>query len=461
MLGLLAASAFFVRLENFKNTELRSIDEIVYYRMAKQVYAEGLSGYNTIPYGKELAAQGRELPDYFFEPLFKHPPVFTLLMVGMFHLIQPSFFVAGSLSILLSSLMIILVYWLGVMIADRRAGMFAAILLWMDPIVIMSSQKIWMDTTIAFFTLLSVCFFVWALKEKRDIGFLLSGWCTGMAVNTKYTGILIVLVYGLHAILYEKELLKNRFFWMGIALPFILLIPWFMWNASVYAGDIIGTQGELRDLILSLKRHAMLGIGLLLGAAAGTVMFLKMRKNKTRRIAKEVNGDYSQLVRYSYIFVGLLIAILLSENIKHSLSPFYIPTNSWQLGFFRGELPTFYFGRLLEYSFLYVFAYFVLLAYSPEEEPLRPVVRLSALVILAFFIVWGNYQSRYVLSAVPFLLILATELIVGLYDRIKNIPNLPLRALIKACLVLLVVYSFYKTMFINLFLSFPNDVCYF
>src|SRR3989338_7152702 len=80
MLGSLMASAFFIRLENFKKSSSRTIDEIVYYRMAKQILQEGLKGYHTIPYGKELHEAGRPLPDYFFEPLFKHPPVFTFLI---------------------------------------------------------------------------------------------------------------------------------------------------------------------------------------------------------------------------------------------------------------------------------------------------------------------------------------------------------------------------------------------
>ena len=113
MLGLLTVSAFFIRLENFKNSELRSIDEIVYYRMAKQVLDEGLSGYHTIPFGEELAAQGRPLPEYFHQPLFKHPPVFTFLSVVSMKIFGPKLISAEYISLLLSVLMIPLIYLLG------------------------------------------------------------------------------------------------------------------------------------------------------------------------------------------------------------------------------------------------------------------------------------------------------------------------------------------------------------
>ena len=80
MLGSLMISAFLYVLKTSKNSQSRSIDEIVYYRMAKQIVHQGFSGYNSIPYGRELAETGRVLPQYFFEPLFKHPPLFTLLI---------------------------------------------------------------------------------------------------------------------------------------------------------------------------------------------------------------------------------------------------------------------------------------------------------------------------------------------------------------------------------------------
>ena len=62
LLGLLTVSAFFIRLYNFEHSKLRSIDEVVYYRMALQVLEQGPAGYHTIPYGQELAATGGPLP---------------------------------------------------------------------------------------------------------------------------------------------------------------------------------------------------------------------------------------------------------------------------------------------------------------------------------------------------------------------------------------------------------------
>jgi dolichyl-phosphate-mannose--protein O-mannosyl transferase len=168
MLGLFAASAFFVRLENFKNSEMRTIDEIVYYHMAEQVLDQGLSGYNSVPYGEELASKGRPLPDYFFQPLFKHPPVFTFLAALSIKVFGKGMIFAEYVSLLMSVLMIPLIYLLGTLVYDRRVGILSAFFLWIDPGNIICSQKIWMDTTIAFFTLLAAVLFIGGLKHNRD-----------------------------------------------------------------------------------------------------------------------------------------------------------------------------------------------------------------------------------------------------------------------------------------------------
>jgi len=112
VLGLLVASAFFIRIENFKNTPARSIDEIVYMRMGKQLKGD-ITQYNTIPYGKELMARGRPLPEYFTQPLFKHPPLFSLLISLSMHLFGERLLAAEYVSLLMGALSIPLVYLLG------------------------------------------------------------------------------------------------------------------------------------------------------------------------------------------------------------------------------------------------------------------------------------------------------------------------------------------------------------
>lgn len=63
----------------------------------------------------------------------------------------------------------------------------AAILYAMDP-VSACSQKIWPDTSLAFFMVLSVYLFLLAKKNNNAIVYILSGIAGGIAVNIKYPG---------------------------------------------------------------------------------------------------------------------------------------------------------------------------------------------------------------------------------------------------------------------------------
>jgi len=164
MLGLLTISAFFIRLENYKNTTKRSIDEMVYFHMARQMLVDPLD-YNTISYGEDLAARGRSLPQYFFQPLFKHPPLFTYFLVFCLKIFGNSIISAGYVSLFFGSLMIPLAFFIGSQIFGKKVGLLSAFFVWLDPVVIITSQKIWLDTTLAFFIGLSILLYLIGFKK--------------------------------------------------------------------------------------------------------------------------------------------------------------------------------------------------------------------------------------------------------------------------------------------------------
>ncbi len=76
----LMVSAFNMRIKNFINTEIRSVDEGVYLHLAQQLKEGSIEQYHTIEHGKELSKWIDDLPEYFSNPLFKHPPIFSYLI---------------------------------------------------------------------------------------------------------------------------------------------------------------------------------------------------------------------------------------------------------------------------------------------------------------------------------------------------------------------------------------------
>jgi len=351
---------------------------------------------------------------------------------------------------------------LGALVFDWRAGLLAAFLLWMDPVSIICSQKVWMGTTIAFFSLLSIYLFILGLRRSRDHYYLYSGIAGGLAASTKYSGILVSAAIFLFAVFYNRPLFRNKKFLLSLFMPFAVLSPWFFWNYKVYGYNILRVQGSLHhgaaQFIYRLSNPGGLVLAGLFLFFLVFIYFL-LRKIGSGEMPKEIPIMAPSLKVSGLIFMCLLISIF--PQIVNAARPYYLPTHSWQSGFFHQELPVFYFGRLVEFSPFYLFSFAALLNLAHDKEFETAILRLSPTVILAFFIIWGNYQSRYILAALPFLIILASGVLVRLFDRTNAISQVVKRILVRAVFLIGFFLILQKICFININLSFPHDFCYF
>ena len=462
MLGLLTASAFFIRLENFKNSKLRSIDEIVYYRMAKQVLEEGPSGYHTMPYGKEMADAGRPLPDYFFQPLFKHPPVFTFLVALSLKIFGPSLVSAVYVSLFFGVMFIPLTYLLGSLLLGRKTGFFSAFLMWMDPINIICSQKVWLETTQSFFILSAVYFFLYALKRNKDICFVISGVAGGLAVLTKYPGMIAWISILLYAAIAHRFLFKNKYFLLGGVVSFVMLWPWFYWNSLVYGSHFLVKQISAHNLGLGSPRTICLIV-----AAAGvlSLVFYQLRQPRAKTgirnpgpVASVKSWDTK---KYLVAGCGVLLIWSIHGSILRAFSPVSVPTASWAQGLFWDATSVFYFGRLIEFSLIFLLAFAAFFINRAENFDVKlPLFIVSGALIL-FYMVWRSYQSRYILAAIPFLIVLGVHFWMECFNRVSGNKNQAIYFGGRLALRLFIIYALVKTTYINGLVSFPNDMCYF
>ncbi len=454
-------TGFFIRLNNFVKSDMRTIDEVVYYRMAKQINVNFFD-YNTIPYGQELSSRGRDLPKYFFEPLFKHPPVFTYLTAVAMKFFGNNMPTSVYISLLMGLLMIPLVYLLGKIAYGFEVGILSAFFMWLDPITTICSQKVWMDTTIAFFTLTSALFFVLALKNKWDFGFILSGIASGLAVNTKYSGLIITFAIITFSLIYRRDLFKNKHFISSLFLPIIMLIPWVVWNYKVYGINSISKHEEI--MIFSRMISSKIWLLILLIGIITIYYFTRRVKAKNKTLTQPTANNSAQS-KWTFIFslgfVTFFFTFLLREQLFYSLNLISLPRSSWAQGFFSHETPIFYFGQLIEFSPFFIFGIAMLLLFHPNEKEESSFIRLTALIILLFFILWGNFQSRYILSSIPFLVVLSCAAFAGLLRKAENIKTCLLRSFLQLALTLCIIYAISKIFFVNYFLSYTNNACYF
>lgn len=447
-LGFLTLSAFFIRLENFKRGEMRGIDEIVYYRMGAQV-SRDISDYNTIPYGKELAAGGRELPPYFFEPLFKHPPFFTFFVALFIKIFGNSLLSAEYVALLFGVLTIPLVYLLANKLYGWQAGLLSAIIFSFDPMSVICSQKVWMETTVAFFTVLSVYFFIRALKDKDQNQFILSGAASGFAALNKYNGTLPTVAFVVYALLFDRALFRNKKFILGLIMPVLMLLPWFAWNWAVYGQHSLAMQGELHagkpheaQMLRNAAAFALLGLSGFL-------------------LARKVKKDFIKSKLVIRVSVAVVCLALFWPNILLSLQLTHLPVTSWAGAAFYGSPPTFYADRLLEFSSIYLIVFFAYLIPLKETTASERVLLMSPLVVLVFFSIWAGYQSRYIAAAIPFLVVIAGAWLWRVYAKGEELPFGWERLLLRACVLFILIFSLAKMQIINLYVSYPNDMCYF
>jgi len=128
----------------------------------------------------------------------------------------------------------------------------------------------------------------------------------------------------------------------------------------------------------------------------------------------------------------------------------------------------FYLTRLNELSPLYLFSFLSIFFVFGRDRG-DQLLLLSSLLILGAFIFLGNYQSRYILPAVPFLILLSARFQIMMYDQlllkdgeIQGSSNLEiLRPMLKVVLVGIGLYFIVKTLRTDWLIAIGPDFGYF
>lgn len=131
--------------------------------------------------------------------------------------------------LLFGSLSIILIFLFVKEFFGKKVGLIAAFLLAFSPFHIVETIPE-MDVTAMFFVLLTMLFFVKALKQNKRLFFVLSGMFIGVAILIKIYALLFIpalLLYGIYyAIKYKPEkkpFIKNILIFFFVAFIFILI----------------------------------------------------------------------------------------------------------------------------------------------------------------------------------------------------------------------------------------------
>jgi len=452
-LAVLVVVGFVSRMDNFSKTREHTIDEILYYSIGVQLTKDP-TDYTAIPYGEYLASTGRVLPEYFSRPLFKHPPVFLYLAAGMMKIFGPEPMSAVSIALLADLFILVLVYLSGAIFFCPAIGALAAFFYFIDPVAILCSQKVWMDSTVSFFMFLSSFLFFLGLRKQKEDLFLWSGLATACAGLTKYPGLLVLLATVIYVFIYQREIFRNKKFVLGLLLPFVLQLPWLFWNYRVYGMGFLNTQMRIHGLTWGFCLSVMVLVGsisiFVIKARPAVVSFVKRKISLGQELGQRVR------IIAAVLFFGVLL-----KNVIHSLSVLYVPENSLFPGLFYLANKGFYFGKLLDFSFLYFLSFLTFFFPTGEKNPVVPFLKVNAVVILAFYTYWGNFQSRYILAAIPYLILLGAQLLFSLVKFFGDQPEGRMKRVALAGFLFVFSIMLWRAGHIYQAVVVSNNVCYF
>lgn len=272
-----AVFAFSLRLGTFFQSH-NTGDQVFYTAVAMKLDKFGFNGYNLQEVGLRkindhttliiheknpertlLAVHKKDGFNFYDEPVFYAPPVLPYLIKfshdifaggkdylmakkpqfndkGLPRFLKFEFYrtiVPFSFSILTIILLIIFckTYF------NRHIALYAALLLSVSPIDIMSSSRVWADTALTFFIALSLALFYIADEKKNIFYAILGGISWGLAILTKTSAIALISIVGLYHLWVNKERLKgfngvisvlfDRKLWAYAITAFLITLPWF------------------------------------------------------------------------------------------------------------------------------------------------------------------------------------------------------------------------------------------
>ncbi|MFH1996322.1 MAG: glycosyltransferase family 39 protein [Candidatus Omnitrophota bacterium] len=446
---IILIAAFAGRIGNFTKKHPLTFDEYVYSVMSTQI-DKGV--YNTMGIYEDEVRKGKHLPAYFRKPIFKHPPVFSYLVSISCKLFGNTFVSAFKVSLFFGVLLILMAYLLSAMLFhDRIAALYAAFMMSIEPISWVSSQKVWMETTLAFFFVLSLFLFFYSTRRGNPYTMLASGFFAGCAALTKYPGILAVAVILLYAASCDRKLFRQKSFIASLLLPFLMLIPWIVWNYRVYGPSLFAETYKAHRLDFVFERKPFQEyLYLVIAVIFIFALLLALIKNRKARGALIV------------VSVAAL-CVILRRHIFHSFDLFFVPKSGWEMGMFGKEPWYFYLGRLIELSPLYVVSLVGLVMIVLHHDRSREYIFLfmSVLIILAFYVWWRNYQSRYILALITPLMVISSATQVALFRMASARTTGYMRIFTQSALALIAVFFLIKTFKIDMVLAVPNAVCYF
>jgi len=458
LLIAMALTAAALRWHGISAPRPASFDESLHQELGYQLYLDP-GDYSPRPVYRKLLELGREPPSYLDQPLYKHPPLFSYAIataIALFGVSVPSSYLPP---VFFGALTVLLAGFLGLRLHSRTAGLLAAGLLAIDPIHWICSEKVWLETTQAFFCLSALGLFARGLERRRLL--IWAGVSLGLACLVKYTSILAGLAFLVFAACFRRDLFRDKRFglmWLAAGLVFL---PWAAWYLSAYSGfGGLETVATTERVFRHILRTAVSSAPWIAAGAAAIALLRRLAVALRKRFSRGGPPGGPLPIYVWAAAVVSLAAFAAVPYLREVILPLRIPEAGSARGMFCPSSPSFYLLRLPRLSPFYLVAFLSLLRFG-APHPAGRLLEVYSLVVLIFHSWWGNYQSRYIAAAVPALLLLAAMAIASAGESLGRLPSPRLRRGGQALLLLIVFWLALKTLWIDWNIALPNAVVYF
>lgn len=234
---LLLLISFLTRIAFLFYPSLRGWDETVYLNLGYDlsnnplVYSLINSGWNDFIPSTDIIYGWPNIG--FRAPLLPY-------IISIFYYIGLDFLIELIIPIF-ATLSIFLVYVLGKKLFNKRVGFYSAVLFSLTPIHLYCSGKIWTDTLVVFFILLTFISFWEGYEKGNKKHKILFGLFFALSLLARYTTLWIGPIFLLYFIIRDKSLrfMSDKYLWYAIGIFFLTLIPLFIYS-FIYYDNILG-----------------------------------------------------------------------------------------------------------------------------------------------------------------------------------------------------------------------------
>jgi 4-amino-4-deoxy-L-arabinose transferase-like glycosyltransferase len=173
-----------------------------------------------------------EIPGWTKLSFHDHPPLFFIIHFLFFKILGVSIFVMRLPEVIAGIASVFLLYLIGKQLFSPKVGLVASAMMAITAYPVWISKIALQESLVIFFNLLTIYFFIIALKNDKF--FLLAGASLGLGLLTKYTVLATALVCFLYLIIYRREIFLKKNFYFGVLIVFLLFSPVIIYNLKLY-----------------------------------------------------------------------------------------------------------------------------------------------------------------------------------------------------------------------------------